>query len=173
MITYILWCDGIYLCTIVQEGHTTFFIYLQSGHVFDSVPSLKRVQIQEGSLQGGFYISGASIWELFMALVVVRGVQAPFIDAVPSFPFNCFLSLEIFISGQLWMKCLGLLQWQQYFSSAWASFTTLANWTMTLLSPPQFHQDHHSLGLHHYPPPLLPNVPSGGQVFFSKVAGYP
>ena len=28
-----------------------------------------------------------------------------------SFPFNCFLSLAVFISRQLRMKCLGLLQW--------------------------------------------------------------
>ena len=84
---------------------------LHSGYVFDPVPSLKRVQIQEGSLQGGLYALGASIWGVFVALVVVGGIQAPFIDAIPSFPFNCFLSLEVFINGQLWMKCLGLLQW--------------------------------------------------------------
>ena len=77
----------------------------------DSIPLLERVRIQEGSLQGGFHTSGASIWGLFMALVIVRGVQASFINAIPSFPFNCFLSLEVFISGQLWMKCSGLLQW--------------------------------------------------------------
>ena len=31
-----------------------------------------------------------------MALVVIGGVQAPFIVALPSFPFNCFLSLAAF-----------------------------------------------------------------------------
>ena len=46
-----------------------------------------------------------------MALMVVGGVQAPFVIVIPSFPFNCFLSLAAFISGQLQMKCLGLLQW--------------------------------------------------------------
>ena len=109
MISYIPQCDGIYLGTIVQEGHTTFSIYLYSGYIFDPVPLLKRVLIQEGSLRGGFYDFGASIWGIFMVLVVVRGLQAPFINAIPFFPFNCFLSLEVFISGQLWMKCLGLL----------------------------------------------------------------
>ena len=75
-----------------------------------------------------------------MAFVVVRGVWAPFIVAVPSFSFNCFLSLAVFISGQSWMKCSGLLQWEQHFSATWASFTALAIWIMnpsvTPLIPP-------------------------------------
>ena len=70
------------------------------------------------------------MWGVFVALIIVRRVQAPFFVAIPSFPFNCFLSLTAFISRQLWMKCSGLLQWQKHFSSVWASFTTLANWTM-------------------------------------------
>ena len=44
-------------------------------------------------------------------LAVVGGVWAPFVDAIPSFLFNCFLSQEVFISRQLLMKCSGLLQW--------------------------------------------------------------
>ena len=36
---------------------------------------------------------------LFTALVGIGGAQAPFIIAIPSFPFNCFLSLVVFISG--------------------------------------------------------------------------
>ena len=62
---------------------------------FNSVPPLKRVWIQEESLQVGFYTLGASIGGLFMVLVVVRGVWAPFINAIPSFPFNCFLSSSL------------------------------------------------------------------------------
>ena len=64
MIDYVFWCDGIYLATIVQEGHTTFPIYLHFSYIFDPIPLLKRVQIQEGSLQSGFYASGASVWGL-------------------------------------------------------------------------------------------------------------
>ena len=64
-----------------------------------------------------------------MALVVVRGVWAPFVNAIPSLPFNCFFSLEVFTSRQLWIKCSRLLQWQ-HFSSAWASFTALAKHTI-------------------------------------------
>ena len=36
---------------------------------------------------------------------------APFFDAIPSLPFNCFFSLEVFTWGQLQMKCSVLLQW--------------------------------------------------------------
>ena len=111
MIAYIPRHDGIYLGTIVQEGQTTFPIYPHLIYVFDPIPSLERVYIQEGSLQGGFYASGASVWGLFVALIIVRGVQAPFVNTIPSFPFSCFLSLEVFTSGQLWMKCSGQLQW--------------------------------------------------------------
>ena len=48
---------------------------------------------------------------LFVTFIVVGGVWAPFIDAVPSFLFNCFLSLEVFKSRQLQTKCSGLLKW--------------------------------------------------------------
>ena len=111
LITYILWCDGIYLGTIVQEGHTTLPIYPHSSYIFDPIPSLKGVQIQEGSLQSGFYTLGASVWGIFVMLVTARGVQAPFINAIHSFLFNSLFSLEAFTSGQLQMKCSGLLQW--------------------------------------------------------------
>ena len=35
---------------------------------------------------------------LHAAFAVVGGAQAPIIFAIPSFPFNCFLSLAVFIS---------------------------------------------------------------------------
>ena len=57
MIAYIPWHDGIYLGTIVQEGYATFPIYLHFSYILNPVPSLKRVWIQEGSLQGHFYAS--------------------------------------------------------------------------------------------------------------------
>ena len=74
MITYVLQHDGIYLGAIVQEGHATFPIYLHFSYVLNPVPLLERVWIQEASLQGGFYTSGASFCGLFVALIVVRGV---------------------------------------------------------------------------------------------------
>ena len=130
MITYVPWCDGIYLSTIVQEGHTTFPIYPHFSYVFNPIPLLKGVWIQEGSLQSSFYTLGASISVFFMVLVIFGGTWAPFIDAIPSFPFHCFFSLEVFTSSQLWMKCSRLLQWYHCFSSAWVSFTALDKQTM-------------------------------------------
>ena len=111
MITYVPQHDGIYLGTIVQESHATFPIYLHLSYILNPVPSLGGVQIQEGSLWGGFYASWVSFWGLLAAFIVVRGIQAPLVSAIPSFLFNCFLSLVVFTSGQLWMKSLGLLQW--------------------------------------------------------------
>ena len=86
MITYVPQHDGVYLGTIVQDGHTTFPIYPYFSYVFDPVPSLKGVWIQEGSLQSGLYASETSVWGLIVALVVVRGVWAPFIITIPSLP---------------------------------------------------------------------------------------
>ena len=111
VIIYVPQHDGIDLGTIVQESHTTVPIYPHSSYVFNPIPLLKGVWIQEGSLQSGFYASGASVRGIFMALIIVGGVWAPFIVAIPSFPFNCFFSLEVFTSRQLQMKCSGLLQW--------------------------------------------------------------
>ena len=87
------------------RGHTTVPIYPYFSYIFGPVPLLKGVQIQEESLWSGLYALEISVWGLFVAIVIVGGVQAPSINAVPSFPFNCFLSLEVFTSGQLWMKC--------------------------------------------------------------------
>ena len=130
MITYVLRHDCVDLSTIVQESHTTLPIYPHFSYVLNPMPLLKGVQIQEGSLWSGFYALRASLWGLLMALIFIRGVWASFIDAVPSLPFNCFFSLEVFIGRQLGMKCSGLLQWYQQFSSAWASFTALTKCTI-------------------------------------------
>ena len=86
MIDGLFQCDGIYLGTIVQEGHTTFPIYLHFNYVFNPVPSLKRVWIQEGSLWGGFYTSEAPIWGLLVMLIITGGVLAPFINGIPILP---------------------------------------------------------------------------------------
>ena len=71
MITYTPWNDGIYLGTIVQEGHTTFPIYPHFSYVFDHVPSLKGIQIQEGSAWSSLYALVASVWGIFVVLVIV------------------------------------------------------------------------------------------------------
>ena len=74
---------------------------------------------------------GSLIWWLFVALIIVGVVQAPFVDTFPSFPFNCFLSIEVFtIAGNYGWNVQGCCNGNSMFSSAWVSFTTLANWTM-------------------------------------------
>ena len=45
-----------------------------------------------------------------MVPVALGGVWTPFVVTIPSFPFNGFLSLVVFISGQLGIKCSELLQ---------------------------------------------------------------
>ena len=89
------------LGTIVQESHTSLPIYPHSSYVLDPIPSLKGVQIKEGSLQSGFHTLEASIWGLFMVLLVARGVWAPFVDAIPSFPFNCFFPWKSLQAGNV------------------------------------------------------------------------
>ena len=113
MIAYIFWHDGIYLGTIVQEGHTTFPIYPHFSYVFDPCTiALKGSRFKKGVCGDGFYTSGASIWRVLQwHSLLLEGSGLPSLDVVPSFPFNCFLSLEVFTSMQLQMKCSGLLQW--------------------------------------------------------------
>ena len=110
VITYVLRHDGVDLGTIVQDSQTTLLIYPHSSYILSPMSLLKGVWIQEGSLWGGFHATTASIWGIFMTFVIVRVVLAPFIDAIP-LPFNCSFSPEVFMSGQLQMKCSGLLQW--------------------------------------------------------------
>ena len=83
MITYVPQCDGIYLGTIVQEGHTTFTIYPHFSYVFDPMPSLKGVWIQEGSLWIGFYASGASILGSSQHLSLLEGSRLPSLTPSP------------------------------------------------------------------------------------------
>ena len=86
------------------------------------MPTLKGVWIQEGSLLGWLYALGTSVWRFFGMVAVVRGVQAPFFNAILSLPFNCGFSLKVFMSIQLQIKvfwattaiaalllCLGIL----------------------------------------------------------------
>ena len=89
MITYIFRCNGVDLCAIVQESHTTLSINSHSSYILGPMPTLKGVWIQEGSLLEWLYALGTSIWRFFGMVAVVRGVQAHFFDVIPSLPFNC------------------------------------------------------------------------------------
>ena len=110
VITYILGGDGVDLCPIVQQGHAAFPIYPHSSYIFDSMPTSKGVWVQEGSLLWWLYTLETSVWRFFSVLTIARGVWAPFFNTIPSLPFNCAFSLEIFMSRQLQIKCSGLLQ---------------------------------------------------------------
>ena len=51
--------DGIYLCTIIKEGHTALFIDSNLGYILDPMPLLEGIRIQEGSLFALLYALGA------------------------------------------------------------------------------------------------------------------
>ena len=111
VITYIFGGDGVDLHPIVQQGYAALPIYPHSSYVFISMPMSKGVWIQEGSLLWWLYTMGTSIERFFGLLPFARGVQAPFLNTVPSLSFNCAFSLKVFMSRQLWIKCSRLLQW--------------------------------------------------------------
>ena len=103
---------------------------------FLPVPMLKGVCIQEGSLLGSCYALETSSWGFLGIAVFIWRVWAPFLDAIPSLQFNWVFSLKALTSGQLQIKCLGLLHWKQCFSSTWASFTALTRCTMNISITP-------------------------------------
>ena len=94
MITHILRHDGVYLGTIVQEGHTTLPIYPHLSYVFNPIPSLKGVWIQEGSLWSGFTPqeppSGGSLWHwlLLEGSGLPSSMPSPPCHLTVSFPWN-------------------------------------------------------------------------------------
>ena len=56
------------------------------------MPMLKEVQIQEACM--GYFTPQEPLWGLFNALAIVRGVWAPFFDAIPSLLCNPFFPLK-------------------------------------------------------------------------------
>ena len=127
---------------------------------------------KKGSLQSGLHTLGASIWGLFAALVIARGVWAPFIDAFPSFPFNCLFSLEVITSRQLQMEMFWAATVVAVFLICMGIFHSPYQTNHVLLSTPLI-----LLGLSLSWSSSLPmlsssNVPSLQQAF-SGGAGYP
>ena len=84
VILHIIRCDGIDLCIIVQENHAALPIDLHFGHIFDHMPMLKGVWIQEGSLCGLCYALETSSWGFLGVVIFIWWVQVPFFNAVPS-----------------------------------------------------------------------------------------
>ena len=123
MITYVPQHDGIYLGTIVQEGQTTFPIYPYFSYIFDPVPLLKGVQIQEGSLQSGPYALGASIWGSSWCLLLSEGSWLPSLMLSPpsclTVSYSGSLYKRAIVDEMFWaatmvaafLICLGIFHW--------------------------------------------------------------
>ena len=45
-----IWSDGFYLCSGIKEGHTALSINPYLGYVFDPIPLVEGIRIQEGIL---------------------------------------------------------------------------------------------------------------------------
>ena len=71
MILHIIRCDGIDLCTTVQESLTTLPVDLHFSYIFDPIPMLEGVQIQEGSLLESCYALGTSSWGFLCAVIFI------------------------------------------------------------------------------------------------------
>ena len=102
--------DSIYLCTIIKEGCTALPIDLHLGYIFDPVPMLEGIRIQEGSLLMLSYTWGTTSMAAFGVVPFIGGVQAPFFGAVPSLQFKGNFAPNAFTKGQLQMKCSKLIQ---------------------------------------------------------------
>ena len=101
MILHIVGGDGVDLHAIVQQSLAALPIDLHFGHIFDPVPTLKGVWIQEGSLLRLGFALGTSSWGFLGIATFIWGVQIPFLDAIPSLQFNWALSLKALTSRQL------------------------------------------------------------------------
>ena len=99
-----LQCNGVYLCTIVQEGHAALSINPYPGYIFDPIPSVEGIGIQEGSMCMMFYALGILPWGTFGMVAFPGGVWAPFIGAIPSFQFKCKPVLDATTNGQAQIK---------------------------------------------------------------------
>ena len=109
MTLHIIRHGGIDLHAIIQESHAALSVDLHFGYIFDPIPMLKGVWIQEGSLHELSYALGTSSQGFLGIVIFVWGAQAPFFNTTPSLQFNCIFSLEAVTNGQLQIKYFGLL----------------------------------------------------------------
>ena len=87
--------DGAYLCTVIKEGYAALSINLYLGYIFDPIPLVEGIGIQEGRLCAMPYALGIPSGGTFGLAIFTWGVQALFSSAIPSF----------------WFKLLCLHQW--------------------------------------------------------------
>ena len=60
---------GIYLCTIIKEGHTALSIDPHLGYILHPMPLLQGNGIQEGSLCVLLYALGAPSWGVIVIIL--------------------------------------------------------------------------------------------------------
>ena len=110
MTLHITGCYGIYLCTIIKESHVALSVDLHLGYIFDPMPMLEGIRIQEGSLHTLTYALGATAMAAFSVVTFVGGAWIPFFGAIPSLQFKCDFAPNALTNGQSQMKCSKLLQ---------------------------------------------------------------
>ena len=77
--------NSIDLHAIIKENHTALSINPYLGYVFDAIPLVEGIGIQEGSLCGTSYALGTPSGGTFGLVTLAWGVQTPFSVAIPSF----------------------------------------------------------------------------------------
>ena len=82
------WHNSIYVCTIIEESHTALSINPYLGYIFDPVPLVEGIGIQEGSLWMTSYALGIPSRDAFSLVALTWGVWTPFSSAIPSFGLN-------------------------------------------------------------------------------------
>ena len=90
--------------TVLICSHTALPIDFFSGCILDSIPLVKGIWFQEGSLGLAFYAWGVPFWSTFGMVAFLWGAQAPFLSAIPSLWFKGGSALAPTSSGQSQMK---------------------------------------------------------------------
>ena len=103
--------NSIYLCDIIEEGHTALSINPYLGYVFDPIPLVEGIGIQEGSLCVMSYTLVVPSGGTFGLVTLTWGIQTPFSGAFPSFQFKRVPDLDALTNGHSWTKGSRLLQW--------------------------------------------------------------
>ena len=100
MSLYITAHYGIYLHAIIEESHAALSVDLHLGYIFDPIPMVEGIRIQEGSLCMLSYALSATFVATFCMVSLVRGTWAPFFGAIPSLQFKSNFAPNAFTSGQ-------------------------------------------------------------------------
>ena len=105
------WSNSVYLHAVIKEGHTALSVDSYLGYLFDPIPLVEGIGIQEGNLHTMSYALGIPSGSAFGLVALTWGIWAPFSGAIPSFWFKWVADLDDFTNGHSQIKCSGLLQW--------------------------------------------------------------